>query len=249
MRHNQGFTLIEILLAIGIFGVVMVIASEVFSNANTYTTLTVSSADLEEDVRLGVLRMTEVTSQASYIYPNGVTISWTGGTVTTGKLALALLAPSGTPYCPLDLAANKSRYCLFIYRTQPRSGYSSTLPARKNVTADVIVEQRLRWVEWRDKTSPLTVYPNVPPLSLTQGVLVDSVDTTLSDLSQLEVGSQRGSDPLNIGVGVANTDPTALIQVARPLISVRVNSTRAQRSGYIFVRSIPRATPPGVGTP
>lgn len=241
----QGFTLLELLIAMSIFGVVLLLAGNLFSSANAYTTLTVTASEVEDDVRLSLLRITEITSQAAYIYPAGITLTLNTGTVTTGKNALALLAPAGSPYCPGDVTANSDKYCLFVYRLRPRSAYTAVLPRLKNPTPDVLVEQRARWVTWTLNTVPGL---NFSSLSLTDGVVVDSIDANLTDFGRLTVGTNAGLDTvLGVGSSVLPTQANAQIQVVQPMIAAQVSTFKAQRSGFVFVRSIPRVAPPGTG--
>lgn len=244
MKRAAGYTLIELLVAMSIFAAVLLLAGNLFASSNTYTTLTVTSSEAEEDARLGLLRLTEVTSQAAYIYPVGKTLTLKTGSVTTGKNVLALLVPAASPYCPLGTSADQERYCLFIYQAQPRATYTDVLPSIKNPTAAVLVEQRIQWVEWPVNTLPGVNFAALAPVV---GVVTDSIDTDLTDFSTLEISRQGGGLDSILQNSVPVNASTALIQVARPLLAVQVDRVRVQRGGYIFVRSIPRATPPGTG--
>lgn len=244
VNRAGGYTLTELLVAMGLLGVVLLLASGLFASSNAYTTLTITSAELEEDARLALLRVTEVTTQAAYIYPTGKTLTLETGSVTTGKDTLALLVPADSPYCPSLTVADAARYCLFVYHTQPRGSYAGVLPRIKNPTADVLIERRVQWVDWPVNTMPATDFSALTPVS---GVVADSVDTTLTDFGALELSRQGGVMDTILQTSVPVNAPTALIQVARPLLAVQVDRVKVQRSGYIFVRSIPRATPPGTG--
>lgn len=244
MNRAAGYTLLELLVAMALLGVVLLLAGSLFASSNAYTTLTITSAELEEDARLGLLRITEVTTQAAYIYPTGKTLTLKTGSVTTGKDTLALLVPAESPYCPSVTLVNAARYCLFVYHAQPRSAYAGVLPRIKNPTADVLVERRVQWVDWPVNTLPITDFTALTPVS---GVVADSIDTAVTDFSVLEVSRQGGVMDSILQTSVPVTAATALIQVARPLLAVQVDRVKVQRAGYIFVRSIPRATPPGTG--
>lgn len=249
IRRTYGFTLVELLVAMSIFGVVLLLASNLFLTTNRYTSVTISGAELEEDVRLGLLRVNEVSQQAAYIYPNGVTLTLPKSTVITGKETLALLLAAGSTYCPMSKNTTTS-YCLFVYRFQPRAEYISLLPKVKGATTDVLVEQRWDGLTWTQSTtsSGLTVPLDVSALAPTTGLLLDSADKAATDLSQLDVGLRPGMDTaLQFGSSVANTNPAALIQALRPMLAAKVGTATRQRSTYIYVRSIPRAAPPGTG--
>lgn len=244
MNRAAGYTLIELLIAMSIFAVVLLLAGNLFASSNTYTALTVTSAEAEEDARLGLLRLTEVTSQAAYIYPVGKTLTLKTGSVTTGKNVLALLVPAGSPYCPLGTSADPARYCLFVYQAQPRASHAAVLPKIKNPSPTVLVEQRMQWIEWPVNTLPGVNFAGLTPVV---GVVTDSIDTDLTDFSALEISRQGGGLDSILQNSVPVNAATALIQVARPLLAVQVDRVKVQRGGYIFVRSIPRATPPGTG--
>lgn len=245
--NNQGFTLIELLVAMTIFGMVLLLANSIFMNANSYTTITVSTAEVEEDVRLGLLRVTEVLSQAAYVYPNGTTLKLKTGNVVTGQNVLATLVPIGSPYCPAISGVANTNYCLFVYQPRARSGYAATLSKVKNPTANVLVEQRIQWVLWSKDATPASLLTDFSSITPSEGVVMDSLDTALTDFSNLGLSQQTSSIDKSLSNGVANNATNALIQVVQPTIAVQVDKIKVQRGGYIYIRSIPRVAPPGTG--
>lgn len=254
MKRALGFTLIEVLIATVLLGIVLTVASALFIQSHQISTRQISATEAEEDARLAILRMDEVLSQTAYLYPNGQTLTIPSGSVVTGDDAVAGLAPARSPYCPTSDATRYDKYCGFIYRLVPRSGYTTLLGVRNGVGDSVLIEQRFEWIDWPSNSStPPTKNWGATTLAST-GVIADAVDDANTQLDLLTVGRRPGIDTAlqvdnstTTTPSIANTDPVSLIQAVNPRVGLLYPATQVQRDGFIFARSVPRVAPPGTG--
>ena len=184
---RQGFSLIELLVAAAILGVLLAMLGAFFSSQQRVTSQQVTQATLNNDARLAMLRMGDIITQASYIYPAGQTITVTGGDetnyqVTTGENAVAVLLPRlanddepllASPYCGND--ATEERYCGFIFAIEEADAYVGIL-GDTDGTGSVLVERRVLSIDWDAGDIPTKNWDassvNVSPLA--NSVLLES---------------------------------------------------------------------------
>lgn len=253
--RRQAFTLIEALVALFILGIVLTVASSFLSSNQRVATNNLVNSQVSDDLRLAQLRVSELVSQAAYIYPVGVSIILPGATtVTTGSSLLAFLVPWESPYCRDGNASNRTLYCAFIYRVEPRSSYSSLLGLRKNVSNWVLVERRYRWFDWSTGGPPATNWAGLTQNPSFPGVIADSVNAVKTNLvngmSVSRVGSafDRNLTYDTGGGTVAVNNPLALIDKVEPFLVVTGGSNNdVGRREVVVPRSIPRVAAPGTG--
>lgn len=247
---KNGFTLIELMVSMVILGLVLALSSSLILGNQKITAQSVTQNQMSEDARLGLFRLTEMVSQASYIYPTGQKITLPGGTsVTTGAQVLAFLVPWESPYCTDGIAANVASYCAFVYRTEARAPYAAKLgAAASNNTGQVLVEYEYRWLSWP---------PNVPSANwgtltlASAGVVADSVDAAITNLYnkvRLATNPSPVDSNLKVDASTPTSDPAALINSVEPVLGLSLTGgTKLSRSEVIFARAIPRNAAAGTG--
>jgi len=223
----------------------------IFQNQNI-TTRQVLAGRVNEDVRLATLRISDVVSQAGYIFPNNATIMvQTGATTTavvTGDDALAVLVPPRTAYCPLTT----DQYCGYLYRLEARAPYAADLGNTPGNSGFVLVEYQARGLTWNANTNPTSAANNWTSAGFrSRGVVADSVTDDGTDLSILSfAGIPSEIDRIlaipTSTVSVSLDSANALIGSMRIEVAIAyTNGLRATRQSDILARGIPRAVPPG----
>ncbi len=248
----KGITLVELLVAMAVLAVILSLASRLIFQNQDITTRQVLAGRVNEDVRLAALRLSDVISQAGYIYPNNVTLTVQTGstttTVVTGDDALAVLLPPGSAYCPLTA----NQYCGFLYRLEPRAPYTAELGSTPGNSGLVLVEYQAHGLTWNTNTNPVSVANNWTAASFkSRGVVADSVTDDGTDLSSLGFAGVKSEIDRSLlipasTVTVNTSSPNALIGSVRIQISIAyTNGLQASRQAEILARGIPRAVPPG----
>ncbi|MCS7059507.1 MAG: type II secretion system GspH family protein [Meiothermus sp.] len=248
MRQG-GLTLVELLVAMAVFGVVVALASDLIVRNQNLSNRQVLAGRVQEDVRLATLRLGDVVAQAAYIYPNGVTLTLPGGrSLTTGGEALAVLLPPGTAYCPLS-----GGYCGFAYRLEGRGPHAASLDPAPGNSGVVLVEYQVRGVTWNPNTNPAQTARDWSGLALhSEGVVADSIERTGTDLGTLYfAGIESTIDRVllipSLQPDLTTSDPRALIGAVRVRVAVRyANGVWASRQAEVYARGIPRSLPPGM---
>lgn len=252
-KHTKGFTLVELLIAMAVLALVLTLASDLIVRNQKVTARQVLAGRVQEDVRLATLRISDVVSQAAYIFPNKVTITIQTGTtssaVVTGDDALAVLVPPRTAYCPLTT----SKYCGYLYRLEARAPYAADLGSTPGNSGWVLVEYQAWGLTWNENTNPTSVANNWTRASLrTRGVVADSVTdegTSLDGLRFAGVASGIDKDVLRTPASdpaIKLHSPNALIGSVLIKVAIQyANGPRATRQTEVLARSIPRAVPPG----
>lgn len=246
----HGFTLLEILITMVMFGVFLTVTIQLLTSQNKMNTTVLSFSDLTADARMSTVRMTELLSQAAYIYPAGQTINLPGGVnITTGKEALAFLLASQTPYCT---AVNR-RYCAVMYRIENRSNYTAILGASSQASPHVLTERIYISFDWPQIPQGGSMPTNWSALALTNnivGLVADSVDNVQTDLgsaAMLSVSPRPGEYDAGLKTGVPATSSIALIQAVKPRVVLRLLPATPNRSAIrefsVFAQPIPRQGP------
>jgi len=241
----KGVTLVELLVAMAILGVVLALASQLIVQNQSIGNRQVQAGRMHEDLRLATLRMADVIAQAAYIYPNNASLRVNVGTSTitvdTGNQALAALLPGGSAYC----AVPSSSYCGFLYRVEARAGYTGVLGNLPGNSGFVLVEYQAPGLGWSANSVPSRDWSGVTAV---RGVVADSVlpaGTVLGDLALS--GTSDGIDRVLRNSGVTTSHPDALIGSAQVRITLSFqNGLRAERRTEVLARGVPRAIPPGL---
>jgi prepilin-type N-terminal cleavage/methylation domain-containing protein len=186
-RNLTGMTLVEMLVAMGVLGLVLGIVNAFFISNNNLASQQMTSADVNLALKQSILRMSEIISQANYIYPAERTMTMaTGKSFKTGSNALAVLVPENTPYCPMD-SDNVREYCGFMYVLEPRANHVGVLGTRPGTTNTVLVEYRTNaTINWTIGTIPATTVVNWSAMAPVAGVVVDSVNAAETQLGRAD---------------------------------------------------------------
>jgi prepilin-type N-terminal cleavage/methylation domain-containing protein len=246
----KGITLVELLVAMAILGVVLALASQLIVQNQSIGNRQVQAGRMHEDLRLATLRMADVIAQAAYIYPNDASLRVKVGTSTitvdTGSQALAALLPGGSAYCSVP----SSSYCGFLYRVEARAGYTEVLGNLPGNSGFVLVEYQAPGLSWSADSVPSRDWSGVTAV---RGVVADSVlptETVLGDLAFS--GTSDGIDhrvlitPAN-NPEATTSHPNALIGSVQVRITLSFqNGLRAVRRTEVLARGVPRAIPPGL---
>ena len=254
LRH--GFTLAELLVSMAILGLLLAGLITLFSSNSRLVSQQFGSADAETAVRLALQRMTEIVSQAQYIYPAGtvLTIQSAGmpnRSITTGANALAVLVPAGTTFCTI----NTAQYCGFVFSIEPRNRFQNVLPSQTH-SQSALVEWRSNGITWAQNVVPANSLRTWS--GSTWGILADSVlpaGTNGSNLASVQVLTMseitskfddRASPAFSIAPTAAGQS-TGLITAVTPSLAVRFSSNPIrdiERGNHILVRAIPRSALP-----
>ncbi len=249
---SRGISLVELLVAMTVLALVLSMSSRLIFQNQNITTRQVLAGRVNEDVRLATLRISDVVSQAGYIFPNNATIMvQTGATTTavvTGDDALAVLVPPRTAYCPLTT----DQYCGYLYRLEARAPYAADLGNTPGNSGFVLVEYQARGLTWNANTNPTSAANNWTSAGFrSRGVVADSVTDDGTDLSILSfAGIPSEIDRIlaipTSTVSVSLDSANALIGSMRIEVAIAyTNGLRATRQSDILARGIPRAVPPG----
>jgi prepilin-type N-terminal cleavage/methylation domain-containing protein len=254
-KRNNGITLVELLIAMAVFGIFLAALGGFFASNNRVSNQQISAADANLALRQSLLRMTEVITQAAYIYPSGQNIILTpaGGsavTLTTGADVLAVLVPAGTSYCNLTTRT----YCGFIYRIQNRNPFTALLGTTSR-TQFALVEWQSRNLTWNQNTLPTTTVNAWA--GATSAVMADNIvssataqDSSLANVNNLTISQE--SPILDNQNSLFSLDPASRNQAnglvsgvaPRLVIAAKNGSAQSMRAANIFSRAIPRAMLP-----
>lgn len=254
LRRTIGLTIIEVLIAAALLGILLAALGSVFTTNLRVSTQQISAADAELTIRLSLLRLQEIISQAHYIYPAGQTLTLQTAdgprTFTTGADALAVLIPqTGTSsYCP----GTANLYCGRLYSIEARTPYQAILGADTAATNYALIEWQAENIVWQQNRVPavaITTWADTRP-----NVMADSVIPAASGGSSL-----AAADNLNLASTGAIYDndavprftstgaqdvPSALIAAVAPNLIVDYGRGRVERSSYAFSYAIPRTQQP-----
>jgi prepilin-type N-terminal cleavage/methylation domain-containing protein len=209
VKHNLGLSLVELLIAMAILGILLAMLSAFLISNQRVTNTQITAATLSNDLRLAHLRISEIVSQAHYIYPSGQTLTLDGKAFTTGPGALAVLVPRGTTYCKAEGSAARD-YCGFAYVIEDRAPYVSLL-GMGDTTNLVIAEYKVVELEWNP---------------------VDAADKTPAELLALTVWDDVEVSPVADSVDAANTNLAGKITVGTPP-ETKVALTLSSRTGTL----------------
>jgi prepilin-type N-terminal cleavage/methylation domain-containing protein len=255
-RHNLGLSLVELLIAMAILGILLAMLSAFLISNQRVTTTQITAATLSNDVRLAHLRISEIISQAHYIYPSGITLTINDKTFVTGKAGLAILVPRGTTYCKAEgTTAKKQDYCGFAYVIDDRTPYTSLL-GLGDPSDEVIAEYKVEELPWdpkdaisNDKT-PAEFLTNWGIKAVANPV-ADSVDSTTTNLAgNLSPASRKSAfdDKAGFDLTTPTDNAKALISAVTSTIALKrtINGkpVSVSRDNYVFSKAIPRSALP-----
>jgi prepilin-type N-terminal cleavage/methylation domain-containing protein len=241
---QRGFTTLEMLIAMGVLGVILTVAAALLQTNQRVSDAQQARTNSLEDARQAASRMAETINQAAYIYPAGQSIQVDDGLVgntgknrvMTGKDALALLLPEGS-------SASRS-YRGVVFYLAARTAFRDDLPdiPSSRIAQSVLVEARssttIPWAQ--NQSSPPTAIWNV---KMDEGVLVDGmvemVESAKNDCSK--VGSSlMCSASFSPSAGIDQTAFSGGLRADGPSI----NTAKALLLGVSFKLAI-RVSPVG----
>lgn len=245
--RNQGVTLVELLIAMGVFGILLAVTSAVMISTGRVAARQERLADTAGDARLALFRIGEVVRQAGYIYPPGVDVTVSGaGTFTTGAGALILLVPAGTTYCT---GVNET-YCGFVYAVTNRTQFVPPLPASGS-TSQALMEVRVEGLEWPKDIVPALELISWPAGS--SGLIADGVDTAATNLGgNVSVSAHDAiyDDSSRFRIDPANLEARTLVNGATASVRLLSQATggnvASEQQLELFTRAVPRSTPPNL---
>lgn len=260
VSRQAGITLIELVIGMGILGVILFAASSLLVGNQRVTLEQQTRTNALSDARAAISRITEAVSSAAYIYPQGSTITVAGGLVgqgapnkvVTGANAIAILEPDGT-------RSNPRTYNGVIYYLADRNDpkFAADLPAlgADRISPWVLVEARsvaIGSIAWPKDTLPPTSWALS---TLTEGVLVDGIDVLNNNthlMSTATLAPTAGIDGTAFKDGLQGTaatasSPDALLSTLgfQLGISVAVPGKTLANSGTTVLRGLanPRNVP------
>jgi prepilin-type N-terminal cleavage/methylation domain-containing protein len=224
---QRGFTVLEMLLCMGILGIVLLVASALLqSNQAAASTQQARTTSLE-DGRAAMSRIAETLSRAAYIYPSGITITVTSGligtstanSITTGSGAVAMLL-----YDNLNTSPRGYYGVIFYITDRSKSKFASDLSSlpTNRIGQSVLVEARTT----QAGTGPITWAVNSNPAvtskawsaAIDEGVLADGVVSTSTKLMDSASFSPSGGvDDSVFATGLRSQSPAMTLAAARIL--------------------------------
>lgn len=239
--HNKGFSLTELLLSMVVFGILMGAMLAFFSSNQKVAGEQISEASIDNNLRLALLRINELVSQASYIYPADQTLTLNAKTYTTGDSAIAILIAEGEDniYCP---DAGGQSYCGFIFSVESRAPYEAILGEGSLTTGLALVEHSTSGILWPQHGIPTVNWAGTP----VSYPIADSVSAETSLGSNLEAASYNSFDR-GFTFDTINSS-TSLINATEAYVKISFNyrgkNVTTERSSYAYARSIPRGALP-----
>jgi prepilin-type N-terminal cleavage/methylation domain-containing protein len=247
-NKHLGLSLVELLVAMAILGILLAMLSAFLISNQRVTSQQITAATLNNDLRLSFLRMSEIISQAHYIFPPDQTLSINGADYTTGARVLAVLVPADTTYCP-----DATGYCGFAFTIEDRTPFAADfLGANAGTTNFALIETRERGLEWKQSKIPSSETSLTTWVTTERSPITDSVDAAQSDLasfSRLEPSKDTNFDKgFDVNVTAAETTDYDVYLAAsvnsKVRLERRVNGETLflQQDSFVFSRAIPRGS-------
>jgi prepilin-type N-terminal cleavage/methylation domain-containing protein len=253
MTHSSqnkllGLSLVELLVAMAILGILLAMLSAFLMSNQRVTSQQITAATLNNDLRLSFLRMSEIVSQAHYIFPPNQKIKINGTEHTTGSQALAVLVPAATTYCP-----DTTGYCGFAFTIEDRAPFAADfLGANAGTTNFALIETRVRGLEWKQSKIPANETALTTWVTTDRSPITDSVDASQSNLasfSRLEPSKDTNFDKgFDVNVTEAETGDYDIYLAASVNSTVRLErkisgqTLSLQQENFVFSRAIPRGS-------
>lgn len=267
-KHSEsGFTLVELLVSLFIFGILLSILGSFISSSQRVTNVQKAQTTALTDARSIASYLSEQVAQASYIYPlqTNITVNLKGipTQLTTSKTVLAMLVPDNTVLCS---SSAQCRYKGVIYFLDRRARYSDQVSTTSMGSDQVLVQgQTSNNLPWPANTVPATTLNDWTTLGeLIVGVQGEDLDATQTNLMRTDpvtsttpLSTQSSfarnvltdADAFNTGIIRPDQTPTfnqtnALINAVGFKIAVMPryqNSKAVSIDGGAMARNIPRA--------
>jgi prepilin-type N-terminal cleavage/methylation domain-containing protein len=246
-KQRLGLSLVELLIAMAILGILLATLSAFLISNQRVTSQQITAATLNNDLRLAFLRMSDVISQAQYIFPPDQKLMINGAEYTTGAQALAVLVPAGTTYCPIA-----KDYCGFAFTIEDRTPFEDQLGANAGTTNLALIETNLRGIEWKKDQLPTAMPTLYTWNTLNRFPITDSVDGVKSDLASFD--KLEPSKDTSFDKGFEVNKATITVADYNTYLAASVNSTVSlerrvssktlgiSRNNFVFSRAIPRGS-------
>ncbi|MCL6527113.1 MAG: prepilin-type N-terminal cleavage/methylation domain-containing protein [Thermaceae bacterium] len=203
MRYKSGFTLLEILVALGILGVLSVIFLQIFTNTLSTTTNLNSRNNLINEGQLAVRVISSRLQEACYVYPQGSTITLASSGWTTQKTVggsgynwVVGTDPIVAMLLPPEPGSNQYRF--FAYFAMTRAFYQSNASASERLEPDTQNTNALVLMEYRaniDSSLSLSTGQTCQVLAANLAGGTDTTDPSVTPTNlplQPLTGSRRG---------------------------------------------------------
>jgi prepilin-type N-terminal cleavage/methylation domain-containing protein len=246
---TAGLSLVELLISMAILGILLAALSAFLISNQRVTTTQITAATLENDTRLAFLRMSEVISQAQYIFPEGQPLNISGNDFVTGKDAIAVLIPSGTAYCK---NATAQSYCGYAFTVEDRSPFEAMLGPDGGTSGLALIETMVKGLSWDEdiipaQTSSLYTWndPSNDPRDFYRSPITDSVDSSQTDLSAtIKMATYSDFDGGFAFTQNAEDEANGLVAAVESRVYLRrtINNQTLEvnRSNFVFSRAVPR---------
>ena len=252
MKKTSGFSIIELLISMGILGILLGLLSTFLISNQNITRDQITQVTLENDARLAFLRMSEVISQAQYIFPQGQTLILDGQAVNTGNTGLAVLVPAGTTYCA---DAEDESYCGYAFTIEDRTPFNAVLGPDAGTSGLALIETFIEDLEWEKETVPsleASVYTWTPHgnNNFRRSPITDSIEAGTSNLmltTKTATYSDFDVDKFDFSQDDALTADDLLLAVESKLFlqrKVKGKNLNIERNSFVFSRAIPRSKLP-----
>ena len=259
---KTGFSIVELLVAMAILGILLGVLSMFLISNQRVTSSQITAATLNNDTRLAFLRMSEVISQAQYIFPAEQTLTLGTTNYITGQNTLAVLVPGGTTYCNLTGSAV---YCGYAFTIEDRSPFSAMLGPDGGLSNLALIETRCKglvWIRNEVPTATLNRWDDsgmtctAGATNFTRFPVSDAVDSTSDLASQTrltpasysdfdkgfiyQIDTDKSQDPRNQSNGLV-ASVNSYLHLKRQL---QGKDIKVERENFVFSRAIPRNTVP-----
>jgi prepilin-type N-terminal cleavage/methylation domain-containing protein len=250
MKRSKGFSVVELLVSMGILGVLLTLLGSFLVSNQRITSEQITAATLENETRLAFLRMSEVISQAQYIFPEGQTLIISDQTFTIGANAIAVLIPGNTTYCR---DSDPGTYCGFAFTVESRTPFTTVLGSGDGTSGFALIETRVLHLEWKRGLVPaqqadlFTWKTYGRPTDYRRSPITDSIDTANTDLfTSTKLASFVDFDVTfnTVDINASNALLNAVESKIYLRRTVRGKTLSIERSNYVFSRAIPRSMLP-----
>ena len=151
LKSTRGFTLVELLLSLGLLGIITVALLQTFGNTVQASNSVTATNDLLREGQIAQQIVNARLREACYLYPDGTTVTpSTGGATTKNWFAgagspswtvnthpiVAMLVP-GDPI-PLTGPATQRNYTFFAYFPMPRVNFVTAVTGANNPGGDTL---------------------------------------------------------------------------------------------------------------
>jgi prepilin-type N-terminal cleavage/methylation domain-containing protein len=253
MKQRSGFSIVELLISMGILGILLGLLSSFLITHQKVTRDQITHVTLENDTRLAFLRMSEVISQAQYIFPEGQALILGGKTFSTGSQAMAVLIPADTTYCSKGKSGS---YCGYAFTVEDRTPFDALLGPDGGTSGLALIETFVQDLEWDKEVVPsqesnlFTWGSKGKPKDFRRSPITDSIDASTTNLMQstkTATYSDFDSDTFDFSQSTAGTSDDLLLAIESKLFLQRKvggKNLNIERSSFVFSRAIPRSRLP-----